>query len=164
MKCDPFSNVNYIYYRNCPNYDLCEYCEPSSGFVHPSNHVFLKIKIPVNVIYTSDPLLPELLYKQKHALRVTMDTTKDADRVRVKHEKKDNRPHHRGHSHHSKSGGYVTRSRDQLREEIKDRRKQEKKKVKLEEKLSMLTDKMAKCSVDGGGEAEKVEPKKGHGK
>ncbi len=36
----------HSHHSNCADYDLCEWCEPNSGSIHPRDHLFLKIKIP----------------------------------------------------------------------------------------------------------------------
>ena len=35
-----------LLFSNCPDYDLCEKCEAYSDQIHPSDHVFLKMKVP----------------------------------------------------------------------------------------------------------------------
>ncbi|XP_067942385.1 uncharacterized protein [Watersipora subatra] len=42
----------------CPNYDLCQRCEKNSEKLHPANHVFLVLKLPVLVNVTT----PQLAY------------------------------------------------------------------------------------------------------
>lgn len=99
------------------------------------------------------------------------------DRQRERH----HRHHHPHHHHHlAMSGGYVTRSRDKLREELqatKQRKKEEKKKAKFESKVAELGAQLAATSVGSprsAGEVEEgqaaaqvareVQRQKGHGK
>ncbi len=63
------------------------------------------------------------------------------------------------------TAGYVTRPRDKLREELatsKQRRKEEKKRVKIESKIDRLQGRLAAVKVDK--DEEKTETQKGHGK
>ena len=49
---------------NCTNYDLCEYCEQNSQNIHPTDHIFLKIKNPIPQQMHTGPLLSKNLYQE----------------------------------------------------------------------------------------------------
>eukprot|EP00732_Lithocolla_globosa_P002342 Lithocolla_globosa_v1_NODE_1515_length_2519_cov_63.243101.p1 type:complete len:649 gc:universal NODE_1515_length_2519_cov_63.243101:460-2406(+) len=49
---------------HCPDYDLCDNCEPQADSVHPKNHIFLKIKRPIRMSYWTvmlPPITPPVL-------------------------------------------------------------------------------------------------------
>jgi hypothetical protein len=64
VRCDccgvnPIRGIRYKCV-NCGDYDLCETCDAKTG-IHNASHVFLKIRHPLNSVYTV-PLLP-LVYQ-----------------------------------------------------------------------------------------------------
>ena len=64
------------------------------------------------------------------------------------------------------TGGYVTRPKDKLKEEIKMRKKEEKQRAKMESKVEKLGAKLAATSVSSPRPPPVAEKKqqKGHGK
>lgn len=145
--------------RNCSDYDLCQSCEVSSQTVHPRTHVFLKIKTPLHT-KTDQPLLRSMLYQQEgpRDMAAVERSEKASEKIRR---------HHHHHHHHPKShhhdpmmGGFVSRSREQLREEMKQRRKVDKKRPQPDHVSSSkprgkaegtLTEKDKACSQKGHG-------------
>ena len=103
---------------------------------------------------------------------------------RVQKDRQRERKHHNHHTHRpyhiAMAGGYVTRSKDKLREELqmaKQRKKEEKKRAKFESKVTELGAQLAATSVGSprsAGEVEEgqaaaqvareVQRQKGHGK
>ena len=119
-----------------------------------------------------------------------LHSSEEESKVEAKRQKKmekENRHHHHHHHHDHRRGetlqskrdestamtaGYVTRPRQQLREdlaEVKKRKREEKKKAKVESKIDKLQSKLASVSV-GEGTTKKVKvekeelSQKGHGK
>ena len=127
-----------ILFRNCPDYDLCEACEASSHTIHPRTHVFLKIKTPV-LIGSNKSLLEATLYQLSYAPAVGEKAQKAGD---VQASGGEHKKHHRHHHHQPRSdpmaGGYVSRSREELRHEVKQRRKLEKKRASPPEERSKV--------------------------
>ncbi len=88
-------------------------------------------------------------------------------------EVKRHRRHHHHHHRHAvaepmvMTGGYVTRPKDKLKEEIKMRKKEEKQRAKMESKVEKLGAKLAATSVSSPRPAPPLaerKQQKGHGK
>ena len=167
-----WSIVQYCLYllpflsRNCPDYDLCQSCEGSSQIVHPRSHVFLKIKTPVHnkLDQPGVPLLRGLLYQQEGPkdMAALERSEKSSEKVRRHHH------HHHPKSHHQQkpevsAGGFVSRSREQLREEMKQRRKLDKKRPQPDH-VHVSSSRPRVKPEPSLTEKDKACPQKGHGK
>lgn len=137
------------------------------------------------LIYRDGLMFDNLLFVNSYS-------SEEENRVEAKRQKKmekeKHRHHHHHHHHHDRrrgetlqstrnestvmTGGYVTKPRQQLREdlaEVKKRKREEKKKAKVEAKIDKLQTKLASVSV-GEGTTKKVKvemeefKQKGHGK
>ena len=84
-------------------------------------------------------------------------------------EVKRHRRSHRQHRHTNAAamavtGGYITRPKDKLKEEIKMKKKEEKQKAKMESKVEKLGAKLAATSMSSPKPAQAERKQKGHGK
>ena len=156
---------------NCPDYDLCEKCEPLSSSVHTPSHVFLKLKNPISVHATSKPLLDVDLYQPQVAITLEWADTEKEKRTCGPEKLK---RHHHHHHHHQRcerertsaaamSGGYMSRSKEQIRQEMKQKRKLEKKRLSGGETSPKVT-LPAVTKMEGSASKEASPSQRGHGK
>lgn len=116
----------------------------SSQTTHPRTHVFLKLKTPVR-IQANRPLLESILYQPSQTGPELVgekaprsgDFQKGGEHRRHHHHHHSPKPHHQQKSD-PMTGGYVSRSREELRQEVKQRRKLEKKRASPPEERSKV--------------------------
>lgn len=131
-------------------------------------HTFLKLKTPICNHVTSKPLLVVNLYEPHQELLVEWAAKEkrrsSPDKIKRHHH------HQRCEHRHQRSsdpmtGGYVTRSKEQLREEMKQKKRLERKRDDGMPKLVTKLEGLSVSEKKGEGPGKEAAPTpRGHGK